>query len=135
MLVAREHYFPRLIWPFPAPSALALSSFSSALSGLFLLSLSGSSPSRRLRPPRACRFGPAVPSHQFSFRLSDAGLRRKPRRICTYKIGDLTGFRINTCTKIGEGRGHALRDSQRLAAAAVSLQASLAATPPNRAVP
>jgi hypothetical protein len=105
MFFARAHYFSRLNWPFPTPSALALSSFSSALSGSFLLSLSRSSPSRSLRP---CRVGPnqrlrcsrrSVGDQGFRFHLRVGRLLAKSGMLRTCTNRTRKASRMNTCAK------------------------------------
>jgi hypothetical protein len=105
MFFARAHYFFRLIRPFPAPRALAAASFSSALSGSFLLSLSRSSRSRSLRPCRVCpnqrlrRSRRSLGVQGVRFHLRVGCLLAKSGMFATRTNVTRKASRMNTCAK------------------------------------
>ena len=120
MFFARAHYFPKLTWPFPAPTALALSSFSTALSASFLLSLSRRSPLRSLRPGRV---GPNQPlrcsrrslgARGFGFHLRMGCLLAKSGTLGRRTHLTRKASRMNTCAKRVGGGGRERHGHQEL---------------------
>jgi hypothetical protein len=131
MFFARAHYFSRLIWPLPAPSALALSSLLKRPFGLVpsiviaKLAVAELTPLPRRSNPAAPLLAPVSRLPEIRFHVQAGCLRAKSETLgaCTNRTRKAS--RMNTCAKkVGGGRerhGHQeLRGPKQVVAANVS---------------